>query len=50
MDQLGVKSWINIVINIEENMKCYITLYLEHIVTIGLHNYKFILMHIKKAH
>jgi hypothetical protein len=44
MDQLGVKPHINVVVKIEENMSCQITLCLEHIVTIGLQ------MHTKETH
>jgi hypothetical protein len=44
MDQLGIKQWINIVVSIKENMNRQITLYLEHIVTIRLNNYKCIPM------
>jgi hypothetical protein len=47
MDQSGVKSRIILAINIEEDMNRRITLCWEHIVTIGLPNYKFILMHTK---
>jgi hypothetical protein len=43
MDQSSVKPQINIVISIEENMNHQITLCLEHIVIIRLHNYKCIL-------
>jgi hypothetical protein len=44
MDQiLGVKPQINMVISMDKNMNCKITLCLKHIVTIRLHNYKFIL-------
>jgi hypothetical protein len=48
MDQF--KPQLNIVVKIEENMSCRITLCIEHIVTVKLHNYKCILMHSKETH
>jgi hypothetical protein len=50
MDQSSVKIRINKDISIEYNMKYDTTLCLEHIMTIGLHNYKCILIHTKETH
>jgi hypothetical protein len=50
MDQSCVKTQINIAISIEENMNRWITLCLEHKITIVLHNYTFILMNTKEKH
>jgi hypothetical protein len=44
---LGHRS---MVVKIEQNMNCRITLCQEHIVTVGFPNYKCILMHTKKTH
>ena len=50
MDQLGVKTQINVVVKIDENMNRQINLCPEHIVTVGFPNYKCILMHTKETH
>jgi hypothetical protein len=43
MDQSNVKPHINIALSLEEKMSHWITLFLEHIVIVGLDNYKYIL-------
>jgi hypothetical protein len=50
MDESSANPQINIVVSIKVNMSRRITLYLEHIMTIILHNYKFKLMHTKETH
>jgi hypothetical protein len=47
---ISVKPQINVVIKIEENMSHQITLCREHIMTVGLHKYKCILIHTKETH
>jgi hypothetical protein len=50
MDHSDVNPWMNKSIKIEDNMSHWITLCLEHIVIVRLHNYKFSLIHTKETH